>query len=194
MKVGIILGTIRKTRKSVSVSELVMKVAKNRDDKNIDYEIVDLKDFNLPIFDEKTPPAASMERETKEGRAWSKKLNSLDAYIFINAEYNRSIPGSLKNATDYVSSELKGKTGAIVSYGVTGGHSSVDHLRLVLSRLGLHLVSNQPYFMLSDFDANSQLFSESKDAAVQKINWMLNAIVKLSEKLSWNFYIEFFKS
>lgn len=183
MKIGIVMGTVRENRKSYDVANYILETSKKREDKEIEYEIIDLKDFKLPVFAEALPPAASEERESKEGKAWSKKLDSIDAFIFITAEYNRSIPGALKNATDYVSREFRNKAGAIVSYGVTGGNSAADHLRLVLSRLGLLLVRNQPYFNIqTDFD-NDKLSIDKKESTANSITSMVDATVTLATQL-----------
>ncbi|NLC54965.1 MAG: NAD(P)H-dependent oxidoreductase [Erysipelothrix sp.] len=185
MKVGIVLSTIRKNRKSADVANFVLDVANGLEKKDVEFELVDLRDYNLPLFDEALPPAAALERESEEAKVWAKKLDELDMFIFVNAEYNRSIPGSFKNALDFVSREFRNKAGAIISYGSTGGNSSVDHLRLVVSRLGLTVVRNQPFFTNStDFDKSNNLLEKSKERTYKSIETMIKTTIEMSRQLS----------
>ena len=102
LKVAIILGSTRPGRNSEAVSQWIYEIAKKRSD--ADFEIVDIKDFNLPIFDE--PNSPMMGQYTKEHtKKWSAKINSFDAYVFVTAEYNHGIPGALKNAIDFLYKE-----------------------------------------------------------------------------------------
>lgn len=185
MKVAIIAGTIRKNRKSISVAKYIKDIADEINEASIDFEVVDLRDYYLPIFDEALPPAAAKERESQKARDWSTKLESFDAYIFVTAEYNRSIPGCLKNALDYVSRELTNKAGAIVSYGSVGGNSAADSLRLVVSRLGVNLVRNQPNFINSNDFVDTNIFHPKSQAKVGKqIRTMVSSTLDLAKLLS----------
>lgn len=111
MKIGIILTTTREGRVSDQVGNWLLEQSKAYSKSQ--FEIVDLKDFSLPILGEADP---------NNGIArWKEKLSELDGYIFALAEYNHSVPGVLKNALDYVGTEMANKAAAIVSYGAAGG-------------------------------------------------------------------------
>ena len=89
-------------------------------------EIVDLKDFSLPILGEADP---------NNGIArWKEKLSELVGYIFALAEYNHSVPKVLKNALNYVGTEMANKAAAIVSYGAAAGARSAEHLRAIFGQ------------------------------------------------------------
>jgi NAD(P)H-dependent FMN reductase len=76
LKVAIILGSTRPGRNGKAVSQWIYEIAKKRSDAN--FELVDIKDFNLPLLDEPIPP--SMGQYTKEHtKIWSAKINSFDA-------------------------------------------------------------------------------------------------------------------
>jgi NAD(P)H-dependent FMN reductase len=81
------------------------------------------------LFDDVAPAYAPSSNET--GLRWAAKIASLDGYVFITAEYNRSIPGVLKNALDYLFREFARKPAAFVGYGGVGGARAVEHLRLI---------------------------------------------------------------
>ena len=62
----------------------------------MNFELVDLRDFNLPLFDE-AASNAWVPSKSPEAVAWQKKIGGFDGYIFITAEYNHSMTGSLKD-------------------------------------------------------------------------------------------------
>ena len=117
LKVAIILGSTRPGRNGEAVSQWIYEIAKKRSD--ADFELVDIKDFNLPLLDEPVPP--SMGQYSQEHtRTWSAKIDSFDAYVFVTAEYNHGIPGALKNAIDFLFKEWNNKVAGFVSYGSAG--------------------------------------------------------------------------
>jgi NAD(P)H-dependent FMN reductase len=62
---------------------------------------------------------------------WGKKMAELDGYLFVTAEYNRSITGALKNALDWAYREYNRKPAAYLGYGGVGGARAVEQLRLI---------------------------------------------------------------
>ena len=81
LKVAIIIGSTRPGRNGEAVGRWIYEKAKNRDD--AEYELVDIKDYNLPLLDEPIPP--SMGRYSNEHtKIWSTKIDSFDAYVFVN--------------------------------------------------------------------------------------------------------------
>jgi NAD(P)H-dependent FMN reductase len=114
LKVAIILGSTRPGRNSESVGRWVYDMAKRRSDAS--FELVDIKDYNLPVYDEPNSPL--MGPYTKEHtKTWSEKIESFDAYVFVTAEYNHGIPGALKNAIDFLYKEWNNKVAGFVGYG-----------------------------------------------------------------------------
>lgn len=145
-KIGVILGSTRPGRNGEAVAKWVYDIAKQREDAQ--FELVDVKDYDLPLYDEPYP--ASMQQYTKEHtKKWSKKINEFDGYVFVTAEYNHAIPGALKNAIDFLNIEWKNKSVGFVSYGSAGGSRAVEQLRLVAGQLELADVRAQ--VMLSLF-------------------------------------------
>src|SRR5690606_6849376 len=153
LKVGIIIGSTRPGRRGEAVARWVYDIAVQRDD--AEFEIVDLKDFGLPLLDEPLPPMTG-RYEHPHTLAWAEKIASFDAYIFVTPEYNRSIPGALKNVIDFLYAEWNDKAAAFVGYGATGGVRAVEQLRLITSVLKIADVRTQVELSLSrdfqDFD------------------------------------------
>lgn len=131
-KVGIIISTTREGRFGDKPARWISKAASKRTD--LDVEIVDLRDYPLPLFNEATGPAQAPPKNEVALR-WGEKMAELDGYIFVTAEYNHSIPGVLKNALDHAYPEFNRKPAAFVGYGGVGGARAVEQLRLVCVEL-----------------------------------------------------------
>src|SRR2546423_5150472 len=127
LKVGIITGSTRPDRKSPDVAKWVLETARKRSD--AEYELVDIKDFELPLLDEPIPPSMGQYQQPHTKR-WAAKIASLDAFVFVSPEYNHGMPAALKNAIDFLFAEWKDKAAGFVSYGAAGGARAVEQLRL----------------------------------------------------------------
>ncbi len=131
LRIGIIVGSTRPGRKGRAVGEWVQANAKAD---GVEFELVDLADFALPVLDEALP-AGRGQYQHAHTKAWASAVDEFDGYIFVTAEYNHSIPGALKNAIDFVAAEWHNKAAGIVSYGSMGGVRANEHLRQVLAEL-----------------------------------------------------------
>jgi NAD(P)H-dependent FMN reductase len=175
LKVAIILGSTRPGRNGEAVSRWIHDTAKKRSDAN--FELVDIKDFNLPLLDESISAAASMGQYSKEHtKTWSAKIDSFDAYVFVTAEYNHGIPGALKNAIDFLFKEWNNKAAGFVSYGGAGGVRAVEQLRLVMAELKVATVRTQVQLSLfTDFEN----FTKFKPVPFQEksVNTMLDEVI-----------------
>ncbi len=141
LKIGIITGSTRDARVNLQVAEWVKSIADERTD--AEFELVDIKDYKLPAFNEPVPPLITQDYQTEEAKAWSKKINELDGFIFVTPEYNKSITSSLKDAIDYLYAEWNHKAAGIVSYGSTLGISAANELRLTLAAIKVATVGIQ---------------------------------------------------
>jgi NAD(P)H-dependent FMN reductase len=126
-KVGIIVGSVRQGRFADHPAKWIHEVAGARDD--IEVELLDLRDWPMPFFNEATSPAYGPSKNEVALR-WQKKVASLDGFIIVTSEYNRGPPASLKNALDYAYSEWNKKPVGFVAYGGVGGARAVEQLRL----------------------------------------------------------------
>lgn len=150
LNIGIILGSTRPGRIGEAVAKWVFDIAQKRSDAK--FELVDIKDFGLPLLDEPIP--SSMGQYSKpHTKVWAARIDSFDGFVFVTPEYNHGIPGALKNAIDFIYKEWNNKSAGFVSYGGNGGSRSVEHLRLVLAELQMATVRNQTLLSLhNDFE------------------------------------------
>lgn len=133
-KIGIVLSTTRATRFADRPAHWVRDIAKARGD--ADYEIVDLRDYPLPFFDEAASPRYVPLKDAAQLQ-FVRRLAEFDAYVFVTAEYNHTLPGVLSNALSYVHDEMARKPAAFVGYGTVGGSRAVEHLRMLAVELSL---------------------------------------------------------
>jgi NAD(P)H-dependent FMN reductase len=173
IRVAIILGSTRPGRNGEAVAKWVHGIAGKRSDAQ--YELVDIKDFNLPLLDEPVPPSMGQYSQPHT-KKWAEKIGSFDAFVFVTPEYNHATSGALKNAIDYLYREWNNKAAGFVSYGSAGGARAVENLRLVMGELMVADVRAQ--VMLSLF-TDFEKFSIFKPAAVheQEVNTMLDQVV-----------------
>ncbi|GHO68313.1 FMN reductase [Ktedonobacter sp. SOSP1-52] len=150
LKVAIVVGSTRPNRNSEAVAHWVYDIAQKRGDAEV--ELLDLKEINLPLFDEPFSPLLNQyqHQHTKE---WSAKIRPFDAFIFVTPEYNRAPSAVLKNAIDYLYYEWHNKAAGFVSYGANDGVRAVEHLRLVMGEIQVADVGQQVSLNLySDFE------------------------------------------
>ena len=93
IKIAIVIGSTRPGRVAEAVGKWVYELAKERGDAQ--FELVDIKDFNLPLLDEPVPP--SQGKYSKEHtKKWSAKIASFDGFVFVTPEYNHGISARLR--------------------------------------------------------------------------------------------------
>ena len=173
IRIGIIIGSTRPGRKAEAVARWVHGVATKRSD--AEFELVDIKDFDLPLLDEPMPPAAGKYSQPHT-RAWAAKVASFDAYVFVTPEYNHGPSGALKNAIDYLYREWNNKAAGFVGYGSAGGTRAVEQLRQVMGELLVADVRAQVALSLhTDFEN----FSTFKPAPMHEksVNVMLDQVI-----------------
>lgn len=99
IKIAILIGSTRPGRQGEAVARWVYEIASRRSDAQV--ELVDLKDFPLPHFDEPMTPE-QRQYSQPHTKAWAALIERFDAYIFVTPEYNHGPSGVLKNAIDYL--------------------------------------------------------------------------------------------
>ena len=151
LRIAIVTGSTRPGRNNQAVAEWVYHLSKER--KDAEFELVDISHYNLPLLDEPMPPASG-QYSHQHTKAWSEKIASFDAYVFVTPEYNHSISGALKNVIDYLYREWNNKAAGFVSYGGhSGGARGVEHLRLILAEVMVATIRAQVMLSLfTDFE------------------------------------------
>lgn len=186
MRIGIIVGSTRPGRRAMGVARWVERFAAfQHPDQS--FEVVDISDFDLPLLDERAP-AAFGHYQHQHTQAWSARIASFDGYVFVVPEYNHSIPGSLKNAIDFLYAEWHDKAAGLVGYGLQGGVRATEHLRLILGELKVADVRSVVALRLEDdfitFDAElPELFGPSVEHE-QALGRVVDEVISWSRALS----------
>ena len=176
IKIAVIIGSTRPGRNGEAVAKWVYEIAQKRTD--AEFELVDIKDFNLPLLDEPVPPIMS-QYSKPHTKAWAAKIGSFDGYVFVTPEYNHGIPGALKNAIDFLFREWNDKAAGFVSYGGAGGARGVEQLRLVLAEVQMATVRNQVLLsMFNDFE-NFSIFKPTSHQE-KSVNATLDQVIAWS--------------
>ncbi len=162
--VAVIVGSLRGNSFSRKAAQALARLAPA----NLGLEIVEIGD--LPLYDE--------DREGDEAPAeWTRfrdKVHAADAVLFVTPEYNRSVPGLLKNAIDvgsrpYGQAVWSGKPAAVMSLsqGALGGFGANHHLRQTLVFFDMPLLQ-QPEAYVGNagtlFDDDGRFTSEGTEA------------------------------
>ena len=152
-RIAVVVGSLRKESLNRKVALALQSMAPA----SMTLEIVEIG--RLPLYnqdDDANPPPASV--------AFRQQIAAADAVLFVTPEYNRSVPGVLKNAIDvgsrpYGKSAWSGKPGAVISVspGAAGAFGANHHLRQSLVFLNMPAMA-QPEAYIGGagdlFDAN----------------------------------------
>jgi NAD(P)H-dependent FMN reductase len=146
--IAIIVSSTRPTRFADVPAAWIKAQAEARGDMTV--EVVDLRDHPLPFFAEVASNAWAPS-QSAEAVAWQKKIGEFDGYIFVVAEYNRSITAALKNALDQAYVEWARKPFGAISYGSMGGANALGHLQNIGVELQMVPTRNNVRIGGSDF-------------------------------------------
>jgi len=151
------------------------EIATARDD--LAFEVVDLRDWDLPFLTTPVPPAMASPTDPLTQR-WAAKVDEADGYVLVTPEDNHGYPAALKNALDHVFQPWRRKPVAFVGYGgPAGGVRAVEQLRQVVVELEMvplrHQVAIPRAYMAFD-----------EDGALRD-PWHADDAVRVLEKLAW---------
>ncbi|GAA1946997.1 NAD(P)H-dependent oxidoreductase [Brevibacterium antiquum] len=151
-RIAIIVGSTRKHRRGRLVADWVYEHGRTHSPAGVDFDLIDLSDFSLPVLDEPYPAGWGIYQHDHSQR-WAEAIDAYDGYVFVIAEYNHGVPGPLKNAIDYLYDEWSNKSAGFVSYGADGGVRAVEQMRTIAAELGLADVREQVVLStFTDFD------------------------------------------
>jgi len=163
--IAIIIGSTRPNRIGDKVAALVKSILEEATETKASspvLSLVDIASFNLPPFNEAVLPAmvpAQAQFAHEHSKAWSAEIGKYDAYIFVTAEWNFGLPGTTKNAIDYLYHAWIGKPVLIVSYGIMGGLSASESLAKILGGMKLQVVETKIALTFPDADPAQQMMS-----------------------------------
>lgn len=137
-KIALVVGSTRAARFADVPAQWMLGQARARED--LEVELVDLRDFDLPFFDE-VASNAFVPSQSPEAVHWQQTIAKYDGFIFVVAEYNHSLTGALKNALDQAYKEWNHKAFTAIGYGGVGAARAIEHLRMI--GIELHMVSTR---------------------------------------------------
>ncbi|AZO61610.1 NAD(P)H-dependent oxidoreductase [Mesorhizobium sp. M1A.F.Ca.IN.022.07.1.1] len=176
-KIAIVVGSTRAARFADVPTQWIAKIAKTHAD--IDVEVVDLRDWPLPFFDE-VASSAWAPSQNEVAQRWQKKVAEFDGFIFTAAEYNHAPTAVLKNAIDYAANEWNKKPAGFVGYGSVGGARAVEQLRLIAVELQMAPVKSAVHIAWGDFLAVRQ-----GDKKLEEIEHLNQAAAALINDVAW---------
>ena len=189
LKIKVIMGSTRENRFSDKPALWIFNFLKEI--KEIEAELLDLRDYPMPFFNSKLTP-----KQIKDGNygnemvnTWSDKIKEADAFIIVTPEYNHGYPAVLKNALDWLFYEWNNKPVGFVSYGTQAGARSVEQLRQVAIELQMLPIRNAvhipSHWTLLDENGNLKdmafkPFEKARSELVSQLV-LLSNIIKKSE-------------
>jgi len=185
INIKVIAGSTREGRFSDKAATWIAEEIKKQP--GVVVEVLDLRDYNMPFFNEPMSPGYKKEPYKNEAVArFTNKINEGDAFVMVTPEYNHGTSGVLKNALDWVYQEWNNKPVAFVSYGGVGGARAVEQLRLTAIELqmapirnAVHIPGEQYFQVLFGKMEVKDLFaslSNQSEAMISQLLWWTNAL------------------
>lgn len=151
-------------------------------------EIIDLHEFDFPLFDERLKYQKDPLPSAKE---FAEKIGAADGVLIVTPEYNGGYPASLKNAVDLLMDEWKRKPVAIstASSGAFGGSQVITSLQFSLWKLQALTVPAmfpvpkvQETFDESGTPADPERTNKRAEAFLYELMWCVNACKKMTSE------------
>ncbi|WBU58087.1 NADPH-dependent FMN reductase [Paracoccus sediminicola] len=190
-RIAVIISSTREARFADKPAAWLMDQVGKRDD--MDFELLDLRDFDLPFFDEAASNQWAPSEDSKAVK-WQETLAGFDGFLFLVAEYNHSITGALKNALDQAYKEWNRKPAAAMGYGGVGAARAIEHLRniavelqMVPLRNAVHLGGGEfmkvsPLGQDGEMSEVTEVLKPSLDAMLDELVWWADATMAARAK------------
>lgn len=187
MNIKIITGSTREGRYADKVAAWALVQLQKYT--NLEVEIVDLKDFDMPFFDQPVSPSYNQSPYPHDSVVrFTSKIKEADAFVIIAPEYNHGPTAVLKNAMDWVYHEWNNKPVAFVGYGSVGAARAIEQLRLHAIELQMAPIRNavhisgEQYFPVYFGQGNAdEMFlhaEKQSDAMIDQLIWWADVLKK----------------
>lgn len=158
MKLMVINSSVRTSQVGEKIQAWAAEIL--GEDKELELDLVDLREVDLPLLDEAVSPSDNGGTYANpKGAAWAKRVGDADGFLFITAEYNHGPTAALKNALDWVYEEWRFKPAGFVSYGgAAAGTRAVQQLKLNFLHLNIFPVNYNVHLRIwgGDVDKNTR--------------------------------------
>ena len=183
--ISVIVGSTREGRFSEKPAKWIFQHLKKRD--GIDARLLDLRDCQMPFFDQRATPATPGRPPYKNEvvQRWTAAIAPSDGFVFVTPEYNYGPSAVLKNAIDWVYPEWGRKAVCFVSYGNAGGARSVQQLRQNVIELQLAPIRSSVHIPVAtllahyqggDVDAGLAELEKPAGAMIDDLLWWTAAL------------------
>ena len=176
--IAVIVGSLRKESFTLKIANALAKLAPDTLKLNV-ITLHDLSFFNQDL--EAAPPA--------DWLAFREKLQKSNGVLFVTPEYNRSIPGVLKNAIDvasrpYGKSSFLGKPIGIISTspGPLGGVSAAKHLQNIMPGIAGPILGQPETYLNGLGDAFDDKGALTKEALQKVLQQYIDAFAAFIDK------------
>lgn len=146
--IALVISSTRPTRWADKPAAWILKQMQARSDMTA--EVLDLRDHPLPFFDA-VASNAYVPTENPDAIRFQTEVKRFDGYVFVVAEYNRSITGPLKNAFDWDYTGWGRKPMGAIGYGSVGAARAIEQLRTMAIELQMVPVRSAVHIGGSDF-------------------------------------------
>ncbi|MTD31244.1 NADPH-dependent FMN reductase [Planomicrobium sp. YIM 101495] len=177
-KVGIVVGSLRKEAFSKKIAENIAELFPDG------YETEFVEIGNLPLYNQDYDEDSPQEYVT-----FRDKVRGMDAILFVTPEYNRSVPGVLKNAIDigsrpYGESVWDSKPAAVVSQSISNlsGFGANHHLRQSLTFLNMPVVQQPEVYLANSQDLLDESGKFNNEGTVEFLKSFIDTFVELIKK------------
>jgi NAD(P)H-dependent FMN reductase/DNA-binding MarR family transcriptional regulator len=172
-RIAVIIGSTRPGRICPGIAHWFLNAAQRGS--SLNYELLDLKDTNLPFLDE--PYMAAINHyEHEHTKAWSKIVSGYAGFVFVFPQYNWGYPAVLKNALDFLYSEWNNKPASFVTYGTRGGNKAAAQINSVLGGLHMRELENHLEVVITKDDLDDEWQIKDIDALLQPYVEQIRAI------------------
>ena len=179
LKIALIIGSTRPNRFADHPANWLVAGAAARGD--FELEVLDLRDQNLPLFEEPMPPGfTGGVYSNPHAEAWRHKIGGYDGYIATVAEYNHGPTAALKNAFDSAYLEWIRKPIGFVGYGGSGGIRAIEHVRGVAIELQMAPIKHEVNIGLDPY-----LGVVMQGKALDDYDFLVKARTGLFDNLVW---------
>lgn len=180
--IGVIVGSLRKESLNRKMANVLIKLAPS----SLSLHIIEIRDLTLYNQD--------LEDENNIPDSWKKfreEIKKCDGILFVTPEYNRSIPGVLKNAIDigsrpYGKSAWTGKPAAVISVspGAIGGFGANQHLRQTFVFLDIQAMQQPEAYIGQAGDLFDKSGEISKEETKKFLSKFIDSFAEWMQRLS----------
>jgi NAD(P)H-dependent FMN reductase len=175
LKIGVVIGSIRQQRFAEYPAHWIADLLGQQP--GVEVQILDLRDYALPNYDETVSPAMMGEQRYEDPAVarWTQAVEAQDGFVLVGPEYNHGYSAVLKNALDYVYHGWNRKPVAFLGYGSLGGARAIEQLRQVTVELQMVPVAAAVHLPLAPLIAHftggdvTAALPESNDKATAMI-------------------------